>query len=203
MQIFPVDGPSGLSGWARGLRLFDTEGDEQHAHHSRHYRDPEHQAEVVTRCRHQCHGCKRPGESAHGVHRLAQPVGCAALFLRRDVGDQRIARCAAYALADAVEKARRKYRADSSGEREQWLGQRRQPIAQQHQRLATAEPVGEHPGEHLGDRSRGLGDAFDEAHRHCGRAQDGDQEHRQEAVDHLRGEIHGEAHQSERDDTFG
>jgi hypothetical protein len=77
------------------------------------HRHPEHQAKVILRRRHQRHRQQRPGKAAHRIQRLAQAIGRAANFRRRDVGDQRIARRAAYALADAVDKPRREHRADA------------------------------------------------------------------------------------------
>jgi hypothetical protein len=68
---------------------------------------------------------------------------------RRDVGQQRVARRAADALADAVDEARRDHGADAARQREHRLGQRAHRIAQHRQALALAQVVAERAGEHL------------------------------------------------------
>ena len=69
-------------------------------------------AEVVGGQHHQRDRQQRPEERADRVERLPQTEARAAHVGRRDVGDQRIARCAADALADAVDEARREQPAD-------------------------------------------------------------------------------------------
>ena len=56
---------------------------------------------------------ERPEEGADRVERLAQPEARPAQLRRASVGDQRIARRAANALADAVDEARGDQPADA------------------------------------------------------------------------------------------
>ncbi len=81
---------------------------------------------------------------------------------RRDVGDQRVARCAANALAQAVGKARADDPGQRRRQRERELGERRNAIAEQHQRLAAAEEIGEDAGEQLDDQRQRFGHALDQ-----------------------------------------
>src|SRR3972149_958672 len=62
-------------------------------------------------------------------------------------GDERVARRAADALADAVHEARGEHQRDRSGEREQRLGERREAVAEENQRFSAPEPIGEHAWE--------------------------------------------------------
>ena len=73
---------------------------------------------------------------ADRVERLAQAIGRAAQLRRRFVGDHRVARGAADALADPVDKAGAEHRQRALGQREQRLGQRGQAIAEQDPWLA-------------------------------------------------------------------
>ena len=117
---------------------------------------------------------------------------------RRQLGDQRVARRAANAFADAVEAARREHPAGGRREREQRLRERREPVAQDRQQLALAEPVADRAREHLRDRRDGLGRAFEQADGGHAGAEHADQEHRQQGVDHLRGDVHEQADEAER-----
>ena len=149
---------------------------------------------------HEYHRQQRPEEGAHRVERLAQAVGGAAQLRRRDVGDQRVARRAADALADAIDEARREHPADRRGEREHRLGEGSQRVAEDDQRLALPEVVADRAGEHLRDRGGRLRDAFDQADGQHRGAEDGAQEYRQQAVDQLRGGVHEQRAQTEHPD---
>jgi hypothetical protein len=65
---------------------------------------------------------------------------------RRKVGDERVARGVADALADAIDEPRRDHPTNRCGKREDRLGERRQAIAERRQELAMAEPVGQGAG---------------------------------------------------------
>ncbi len=80
-----------------------------------------------------------------------------------ELGDQRVARRAANALADAIDAARREHPAGRRRQREQRLRDRGEPVAQDRQQLAFAEPVAERAREHLRDRGDGLGRALEQA----------------------------------------
>ena len=82
--------------------LLDTGDNADDRQQRRHHRDPEHQPKVVVESGHRSDRQQRSGEGAGGVHRLAQAVGAPADSGRCDVGDQRVSRCAAQALADAI-----------------------------------------------------------------------------------------------------
>ena len=132
-----------------------------------------------------------------------RPKAAPRMLRRRDVGHQRIARRAADALADAVDEARGDDGADAAGQREQGLVKRAHRVAQHGQPLAPAEVVAERAGEDLRDQRRRLGDALDQADRQHADAQRADQEQRQQAVDHLRRDVHQQADEAEHPDAAG
>ena len=75
---------------------------------------------------------------------------------------------------------------------------RREPVAQDRQQLALAEPIADRAREHLRDRRDGLGRALEQADGRHARAEHADQEHGQQRVDHLRGDVHEQADEAER-----
>ena len=162
-----------LGAFACSLRIgiLHAEGHQQERQDRRHHGDPEHRAEVVAPREHERHRDERPGDGADRVERLAQPEGGPADLLGREVGDERIARRAADALADAVEEARGEHEERTGREGEERLGERRQPVAERGDPLALAQAIGERPREHLHDERGGLRDAFDHAHRERARAE--------------------------------
>ncbi len=149
------------TGWPR--RFLDREQDQRQRQKCRNDRDPEHRLEIIRRPPHQADGEQRADKGSHGIERLAQAEAGAPHLRRRDIGDQRIARRAADALADAIDKARRHQPAYRGRQREHRLGERGQPIAYGREEFALAKPIGERARKYLGDRRGGFGDAFDEA----------------------------------------
>ena len=73
-----------------------------------------------------------------------------------------------------------------------------QPVADDGERLALAEPVRDPAREQLGDRGGCFADAFDEADHLGAGPEHGGEEHRQQTVDHLRGDVHEQADEAER-----
>src|SRR4029077_18584628 len=109
----------------------------------RYHRDPEHRAKVVLPREHECHREEWPRERADRVERLAQPEGRAAHLLRREVGDERIARRPADALADAVEEPRDEDEKGPRRQREERLREGRESIAEGGDGLALVPAIGE------------------------------------------------------------
>jgi hypothetical protein len=64
--------------------------------------------------------------------------------------------------------------------------------------LRLPEPIAQRAGKDFDDRGRRLGDAFDHADRQGRCAEHGDQAQRQQGVDHLRGDVHQQRHETER-----
>ncbi|ABA53387.1 200 kDa antigen p200, putative [Burkholderia pseudomallei 1710b] len=185
-------------GGGRGRGLFDAEQDQRDRGERRHDREPQHRADVIGEREHQRDREQRPRERADGVHRLAQPEARAADLGRRDIGDERIARRAANALADAIEQPRGGDRRRPCRERKERLRQRGEPVAEQQQRLAPAQPIAERAGEDLDDHRGRLGRAFEHAERRDAHAHRRHEIDRQQRVDQLRRHIHAQADEAER-----
>src|SRR5450759_3947558 len=90
-----------------------------------------------------------------------QAEGSAAQIGGREVGDERVARRSADALADSIDEARRHQPADACCQREYRLGESGQAIAEGGQPFALAEIIAERAGKDLDDRGGGFGDALD------------------------------------------
>ena len=118
----------------------------------------------------------------------------------RNVGHQRVARRAADALAHAIEQPRSDHNADAARHGEQGFGQCAQRIAQDGQPLAPAQVVAERAGEHFHDECKGLGESFYEAHGDRAGAERAHHEQRQQAVDHLGGNVHEQADETQHPD---
>jgi len=117
-----------------------------------------------------------------------------------DIGDEGVARRAADALADAVDEPGHEHQAGAGGEGEERLGQRAEAVAEDGERFAATPVVAQYAGEHPDDQRRRLGKPLDEANDEGARAECGDQEDRQQAVDELRRHVHQEADEPERPD---
>src|SRR5205085_5991094 len=98
-------------------------------------------------------------------------------------------------------KARGEYKARSRGQREERLGERGEAVADGGEALAVAPAVGEHAREHLHHHRGGFRHAFDQAHDEGARAEPHGEVEREQGVDHLRGEIHQQAHEPEYPDA--
>ena len=107
-----------------GLRcIVDADRYQSQRDESRDHRDPEYEFEVVARRQHQPDGDERPEESTDCVERLPQPERCAAQVRGREIGNERIARCSAYAFADAIDEPGRNEPSDAAGEWKDGLGE--------------------------------------------------------------------------------
>ena len=96
--------PLGRCGRFMSAGLVDAEGQERDRDGSRNDRNPQHRAHVASPQPQKQHRQEGPGKGTNGVQRLAQSVGRVAQGRGRYVGDDGIARCAANALADAVDE---------------------------------------------------------------------------------------------------
>src|SRR5207244_7646129 len=84
------------------------------------------------------------GDAEHrapGVERPVESEGAAALLVVGAVGDQRIARRRAYALAQPIDDTGGQHHTPARGERQQQLAERAARIAGDRQALAAADPV--------------------------------------------------------------
>jgi len=135
------------------------------------------------------------------IHRAMEAEDPAARRLVGEASQQRVARRAPDALADAIDKARRDDPAQPGRERKDRLGEGRQSITDGGQQLSLAEPVGERAGENLHDHRGRFGDALDQPDRGHRGAEHGDEIKRQQRVDHLRRDVHEQADQAERPDA--
>ena len=88
------------------IRLLHGNQDQPDGQERRNGSDPEHRLKMIGRQPHQADGEKRSKKRADRVERLAQAEACAAQMRRRNIGDERVARRAADAFADAVDEAR-------------------------------------------------------------------------------------------------
>ena len=89
---------------------------------------------------------------------------------RTDVGDERVARRAADALADrSMKRAATSQDTDEAGE--DGLGEFREAIAEGREQLSLAESVAQRTGKDLRDRGRRLRHALDDPDGQCGRAE--------------------------------
>jgi len=164
-------------------------------------RHPEDGPEVIDPGQHQPGGEQGADESAHRVERLSKAERRSADGGRRDVGDQGIARRAADALADTVDEPGGNDGANALGEREHRLGEGAHGVAEHGQPLAPAQVVAQCPREHLRDQRGGLGNALDDADGQHADAKRPDEKQRQQAVDHLGGDVHQHAHEAENPDA--
>ncbi len=105
--------------------------------------EPHHQAQVPDEQDREPDREQRTGECTHGVERLPQAVGSAPLLRRRVVGNQRIARRPANALADAVDEACSENGNGRSSEREQRLAEGGEAVSSNARRfpLAPCDPT--------------------------------------------------------------
>jgi hypothetical protein len=111
--------------------------------------DPEHCAKRIRRRRHEADRHQRAEESAHGIQRLPQSEAGAPEVLRRDIGDECVARRAADPLAEAVGEPCGDDGANGLREREDGLRRGREAVADHDEQLAPSQPVGECTGETL------------------------------------------------------
>ncbi len=189
-------GPVIAGGW-----LANGEDDEQHGERGGERRPPEHGAKIVSVEDHEGHRQQRSEKGSDGVERLPDPIGRSPLPCLGQVGDERVARGAPDALADAIDETGEEHPPGRAREWEERLAQRGEPISGGRDPLSFAEPVRQSAGEHLAHRGGGLADPFDEPDGDGGSAERAHQEHGQEAVDQLRRGVHGERHQPEDDDV--
>jgi hypothetical protein len=186
---------------ADAVGLVDPEQDQRDADRRRDHGDPERVLEVAGERGERGDRGDRPEHRADGVERLAQSERGAAhasgvmSAIRASRGG------AAHALADAVGEAREHDPSERRREREDRLGQRREPVAAEHERLALAHGVRPRAREHLDDERERLGGALEHADREHRDAETGREVQRQQRMDHLGREIHAQADQPQHDDA--
>ena len=143
---------------------------------------------------------RRPKKRPNGIHRLTKTEAGPANRRGSDIGDQRVARGTPDTFADAIKEPCDEHRFRRGRQGKQRLGQRRHPIAQEEKPFAAAKIVADRAGEYLGNESGCFGQTLDNAHGHDTCPERGDEEHRQQAVNQLRGHIHEQAHETEHPD---
>lgn len=186
-----------------GGAVLDAEIRHQHGERGRDDREPEHHAHVAGEQRHQRQREQRAEKGADGVERLAQSEGAAANLLRRDVGDEGVARRSAYAFADSVCETGGEHGRGRAGQRENGLRQRAESVTDQQQRFAAPKAVREVAGEHLDDGGGRFRDALQRADEGYRGAERHGEIKREQGVDHLRGDVHAQADEPERPDGAG
>ena len=145
-------------------------------------------------------GQQRTHHRPRVVHRPLEAEGAATLLARHDLGQERVARRAADALAHAVEEAHREDVRGGGGERDQGARERRQRVAGHDERLAAGQAVRQAPGDDLERGRHRLGQPLDDAEEGRPRPQRAGQERRQQRVDHLAAGVGQQAHEAERAD---
>ena len=166
----------------RGGSVMHRKDDDQHAQHGRNHGHPKGGTKIIMGQRHQRHGQQGAEHRAHGIHRLTQAVGSTTLCGRRNVSHQRIARCAANALADTIKKTCGENCGQCLCQRKQGLGDRTQSITSQQKRLAPPHPVADGTRKYLDHCRSGFSNALDDADRQRARTQHGHHVKRQQAV---------------------
>ena len=170
--------------------LLHTEKQQRHRQKCRDHRKPENRPEIVGPQDHQPHRQQRPEERAHRIQRLPQPERSPAQIRWRNVGDERIARCAANSLADAIHQSCGQHKIDRAGERKQRFRNRAEPVPHHGQRFALAPIITQRARENFHDQGCRFRYALDQSNREHARAERRDHEHRQQAMDQLGRDIH-------------
>ena len=119
-------------------------------------------------------------------------------MLGDQVGDKSISGRTTDALADAVDKPRGEHDAIRAREWEKRFSECCDAIPYQRQGLALAEPVAEHARENLGYQSGCFRNPLEYADCRRASAEHRHQKDRQQAVDHLGGDVHEHADETER-----
>jgi hypothetical protein len=137
------------------------------------------------------------------VHRALEAEGAAEVLARRDLGQERVARRAAHALADAVHDPHGQHVPGGRGRRDQRARDRRERVAGDDERLAPPHAVGDAARDDLGQAGHGLREALDEAHESGARSEHAGQERREQRIDHLAAGVGEEADEPETPDGTG
>ena len=143
---------------------------------------------------------QRAGDGAGVVHGAVETVDAAADRRGREVGQHRVARRAADALAEAIGEAQRQHlrpRRHQRDERPHRAGDR---VARHDDWLGFAGAIGQPAGGNLEDAVRRLCRALDDAERHRAGAEHARQEERQQRIDHLGRRVGDEADPAEQPD---
>jgi hypothetical protein len=125
------------------LGLSDENDEHEHGDDRRDDGNREDAADVLGHRPHERDGEQRAQERTDRVERLAQAIARAEQMRWRQIGDERIARRTADALADAIEKTRRENPAERRCKRENGLRDCRNRVAGDDQNLALSEPITE------------------------------------------------------------
>src|SRR5687768_16097912 len=107
----------------------------------------------------------------------------------REICEHRIARRAAYAFSDTVDKAQREHAAPCARNADEWACGGRQRIAEYDDRLSPPPAIGEPAGNDFQDAADGLSSAFDDAKRYGGGTEDGREKKRQQRINRLAGDV--------------
>lgn len=184
----------------RCRRLPHAQRQDRHREPGRHHRHPQ-RVPQVDGGGEQRERQQRPRHGAGGIERLAQAEGRAPSCRRRELRHQRVARGAADTLADPVRDPGGCDRRHAGRQREHRLGEGREAVAGEGERLAPAQAVGERSGEHAHRRRRGLGGALEDPDGGRRGAEDRRQVQREDAVDQLGRGVHQQRDDAERPDA--
>ena len=142
-----------------------------------------------------------PSTAPGVVGRAVESVRAAADLRCHGVRDERIARRGADPLPHPVGDADRRHLRHALRESNERAHEAREPVAEDHERLAALHAVGDPPARELEQCGDGLRRALDRADRAGARAEHGGEEERHERVDHLTGDVGEEARRREGDDV--
>ena len=135
--------------------------------------------------------------------RAVESEGPSALLGTCGTGDERVARGAADALADAIEETKPENRSPARGEADERPHRVRERVAADDERLRRHAAVGEPAGDELQDAGRGLRKTLDQADDRRPGAERGRQEDRQQRRDHLARRVVQQRHETEDHDRAG
>jgi hypothetical protein len=127
--------------------------------------------------------------------------GASADGRRHRVGDQRVARGAADALAHPVHEPDGQYLGGRLRQADERPHHRSERVPRDHERLAAPHTVRPPAARELEQRGRGLRRSLDRAHRAGTGAEHGAEKEREQRVDHLARHVGEETHHGERDDV--
>jgi hypothetical protein len=128
-----------------------------------------------------------------------EPEGAAGP-VTRGVRDERVARRASHALADAVGDPHEEHVPGVRGEGNERTDRARQPVAEEHQRLSPGHDVRNDARGELGQARYRVGRPLDQAEIRGPGLQRLGQEKRKQRENHLRADIREEAREAEEDD---
>lgn len=192
-----------MSGVVRSLAFLDAQENEKETENARDERHPEDRAAVVRPKEEKGGGEKRSHEGARRVKRLPKPEGGAPNRFRRNFGYERIARCAAKSLSDAVRDARAENDEHGARKSKHRFGEDAESVAKKYQELLVPEAVGYDARDDFGKKRNTFAETLDKSDSKGACAERFRHEERQQGMNHLGRDVHEKTHEPERPDGAG